>query len=153
MANDSRLHGWSVGGTPRHGSHHNGDRIYCEPRHPLSAAANERYRSGLQRLLQITGVADEQTGLFADFVLTQPTTTVSLQGRERDHGLDWQVVVVAILAVLLRVYVLLAKPNGEEFEGSPSLGVPGETFPTIAPSLPERGQADFEKSQLPNPTP
>jgi preprotein translocase subunit SecG len=32
--------------------------------------------------------------------------------------LDWQVVVIAILAVLLRVCVLLAKPNSEEFEGS-----------------------------------
>jgi hypothetical protein len=49
--------------------------------------------------------------------------------------LDWQVVFIAILAVLLRVCVLLAKPNSEEFEGS---GGSAETFPTGAQSLTER---------------
>jgi hypothetical protein len=63
--------------------------------------------------------------------------------------LDWQVVVIAILAVLLRVCVLLATPNGEEYESS---GGSAESFPTCARSLPERGEADFERSHLANPT-
>jgi hypothetical protein len=49
--------------------------------------------------------------------------------------LDWQVIVIAILAVLLRVCILLATPNGEEYECS---GGSNETFPTGARSLPER---------------
>jgi hypothetical protein len=49
--------------------------------------------------------------------------------------LDWQVIVMAFLAVLLRVCVLLAKANSEGFEGG---GGSAETFPTGAQSLPER---------------
>jgi hypothetical protein len=49
--------------------------------------------------------------------------------------LDWQVVVIAILAVLLRVCVLLATPNGEDNEGS---GGSAETFPTGVRSRRER---------------
>ena len=69
--------------------------------------------------------------------------------------LDWQVEIIFVLVVLLRICALLVPGpvinEREESEGGGPLADPGETFPAIARSLPE--QADFKRPQLPHLTP
>ena len=61
--------------------------------------------------------------------------------------LDWQVVVVAIPTILLRIYILLAKPEGEEFDSGRLLGVPGKPYPMVPRSMSAGRQANFEGTQ------
>lgn len=53
--------------------------------------------------------------------------------------LDWQVVLVMLLALVLRVYSLFTQDRGKEHTDRPRLGEACDSLRAIDPSLPARG--------------